>query len=1093
MMITSLKKLGILAFIVGCSSPSKDQIARQFELVPASNSGITFRNDLKFDEAFNIYTYRNFYNGGGVALGDINNDGLIDIYFTANMTDNRLYLNRGDWKFEDITATAGVAGTKAWSTGVTMVDINGDGWMDIYVCNSGDIKGDNKQNELFINNGDLTFSESGEAYGLANKGFSTHASFFDYDKDGDLDVYLLNNSYKAIGSFNLKNNARDKRDSLGGDKLLENVGGVFKDVSEAAGIYGSEIGFGLGITVGDVNNDGWEDIYVSNDFFERDYLYINNHDKTFSEQLEKQIKSISGASMGADMADIDNDGNTDLFVTEMLPRERERLKTMTTFEDWNRYQFNVKAGYYHQFTRNTFQLNNGNDSFSEIGRLAGVDASDWSWGALLFDLNNDGMKDIFIANGMYQDLTNQDYLKYISHEEVMRSIISNNKVDYKKLIDIIPSNPIQNYAFLNKGRLQFDESTMELGLDKKGFSNGAAYGDIDNDGDLDLVVNNVNSEAFVYKNTVNDNQETNYLQFILHGEKANSNAIGASIAVSDGKNTFYVQQQPTRGFESSVDPRPHLGLINGGNVQITIKWPSGKSTYLTDVAVNQMLDVYEKDGLAKENASEIDDPSKPIFESQATFPFRHVENEFVDFHRERLLYHMMSTEGPRIAMGDVNADGQDDYYVSGSKGTSGTLIISSGNTYISRTQDFAGQAESEDMQSVLFDADGDKDLDLYVCSGGNEFNQSSSALVDRLYLNDGKGHFELSAQILPSNTRYVSSSTVSAADFDQDGDIDLFVGERLVPFQFGLPGSGFILQNDGKGKLTNVTEEVAPDLNKIGLITSSDWSDMDGDGDLDLIITGEYMATTIFKNENGKLMLVYSDGLSRHKGWWNKLRIDDIDGDGDMDIVVGNHGRNSRFKASQEEPLKAYIGDFDKNGFLDPILASTKDGKDYPFPLRHNLLDQVKELNKKFPDYESYKKATMSDILDPTQIEKAQLLEVNELSSGIFINNGGMEFSFVGLPIEAQLAPVYGISTGDYDHDGDVDILLGGNLYGVQPEAGRYDASHGLLLENIGNLEFKTSKGNKGFWVDGEVRDILTMPDKVIVTRNNDSILIFKY
>ncbi len=1085
---------GVLFLSVGCSQElAEKKNPFLFELIPGAASGVDFRNDLKFDEEFNIYTYRNFYNGGGVALGDVNNDGLIDIYFTSNIAVNKLYLNRGDWKFEDITEDAGVAGSKAWSTGVTMVDINGDGWLDIYVCNSGDVKGDNKQNELFINNGDLTFTEAGAQYGLDNGGFSTHASFFDYDKDGDLDVYLLNNSYKAIGSFNLKNNIRHERDSLGGDKLLENDNGYFRDVSEAAGIFGSEIGFGLGITVGDVNNDGWEDIYVSNDFFERDYLYINNRDKTFSEQLESQMKSISGASMGADMADVNNDGYADLFVTEMLPRTRDRLKTITTFEDWNKYQYNINAGYYHQFTRNTFQLNNGNNSFSEIGRLAGVEASDWSWGALIFDFDNDGMKDIFIANGMYQDLTNQDYLRYISNEEVMRSIISQNRVDYKKLIDIIPSNPIQNYAFLNKGNLRFDDSTTQLGLDQKGFSNGAAYGDLDNDGDLDLVVNNINSPAFLYRNRANDDRDVNYLQFILRGENKNTLAIGAKISVTDGETTYFVEQQPTRGFESSVDPRPHLGLKSAKNVDISIKWPSGKLTQLKNIRVNQVIEAYEKDADSTTSVVAVAIADNTLFNPASPLPYNHVENQFVDFHRERLLYHMMSTEGPHISAGDVNGDGEDDFYVSGSKGSPGTLLVSDNSRFKATTKAFEGELDSEDMSSVFFDADGDGDMDLYVCSGGTEFNQSSASLLDRLYLNDGKGNFTLSPQNLPSAARYVSTSTVAAADFDRDGDIDLFVGERLIPFQFGLPGSGFILVNDGKGNFADATDAVAPGLIKLGLITSGDWADMDADGDLDLVIVGEYMSPKVFKNEEGKLVPVPSIELDQQKGWWNKLQMADIDGDGDLDIIAGNHGRNSRFRASPQEPIKLYVGDYDKNGFLDPILTSAKDGKDYPFALRHNLLDQVKALTKKFPDYESYKNATMSDILDPKQIEEALILEVTQLSTGIFVNNGNFEFSFVSLPVEAQFAPVYGISTGDYDRDGDLDILLGGNLYGVQPEAGRYDASYGLFLENTGDMNFQTSGGNRGFWVDGEIRDILTLSNRVIVTRNNDSTVVFEY
>ncbi|NNC69210.1 MAG: VCBS repeat-containing protein, partial [Flavobacteriaceae bacterium] len=546
-------RLLIVLLIIVSSSCNKEQeppTPQVFNLLDASETGIDFLNKLSYSDEFNVYKYRNFYNGGGVAIGDINNDSLPDIYFTANQTENKLYLNKGDLKFEDITEKSMTAGTKPWSTGVTMVDINADGYLDIYVCNSGDINGENKHNELFINNGDLTFTEKATAYNLDDKGFSTHASFFDYDKDGDLDVYILNNSYQAIGSFDLRRNERPKRDVLGGDKLMENVDGKFIDVSEKAGIYGSVVGFGLGVTVGDVNNDGWEDIYVSNDFFERDYLYINNQNGTFSEQLEDQITATSAASMGADMADINNDGYNDIFVTDMLPSEYERLKTVTTFEDWNKYQLKVTNGYHHQFTRNTLQLNNKNNSFSEIGRMSGVEASDWSWGALFFDMDNDGLKDLYIANGIYKDLTDQDYLQYISNEEVIKSIVANDKVDYKRLIDIIPSRKVENHAYKNLGDLKFEKYDTS-GLWTKSFSNGAAYGDLDNDGDLDVIVNNLNMESFVYENTTNDSQNSNYLKLILKGEGKNTNAVGTKIEVLEPN--ILIENQPVRGFQSSMD------------------------------------------------------------------------------------------------------------------------------------------------------------------------------------------------------------------------------------------------------------------------------------------------------------------------------------------------------------------------------------------------------------------------------------------------------------------------------------------------------------------------------------------------------------
>lgn len=1094
-----LLRVGAFAFLTlllpSCkdktNEPANDVKGTVFKLLSAQTTGIDFVNDLTYDQEFNVYRYRNYYNGGGVAIGDINNDSLPDIYFIANQKENRLYLNKGNFQFEDITEKAHVGGTRPWSTGVSMVDINADGYLDIYVCNSGDLNGENKQNELFINQQDGTFKEMAADYNLDDKGFSTHASFFDFDKDGDLDVYILNNSYKAIGGFDLKKNERNKRDILGGDKLMENVDGTFVDISEKAGIYGSVIGFGLGVTVGDVDNDGWEDIYVSNDFFERDYLYINNQDGTFTESLENQITATSVASMGADMADINNDGYNDIFVTEMLPSEYDRLKTVTTFEDWNKYQLNLNSGYYHQFTRNTFQLNNADNTFSEIGRLSGVEASDWSWGALIFDMDHDGLKDLFIANGVYQDLTDQDYLTYISNTEILKSMITTDSVNYAKLIDLIPSNKVENHAYKNLGNLEF-EKYEESGLLVESFSNGAAYGDLDNDGDLDLVVNNLNMESFVYENTTMDSKKSNYLKFDLRGEGNNTYAIGTKIEVLP--YNISVENQPVRGFQSSMDIRPNIGLPKNQNVSVRITWPSGKITKLNDVKVNRTLIVYEKDA---QDPTLDKSPSEPkLFEKVAgLLDFVHLENRFVDFDRDRLLNHMVSTEGPKMAFGDVNGDKRVDLFIGGSKGNPPSLFMNTENGFIlKKTTDFDQSKNSEDMESIFFDADGDNDLDLYVCSGGIEYSQYSAEFLDRLYVNDGKGNFKLSDQKLPVSNTFHSSSTIDVSDIDQDGDLDIFVGERMIPLKYGMAGSGFLLENDGTGNFTDITMTAGTDFQGMGMITSALFQDLDDDGDEDLIIVGEFMAIEIFINEAGKFVRKADNPLLDLKGWWNTIVPSDLDGDGDVDFIVGNHGLNSRFKASKDRPIRLYAADFDKNGFIDPILTFRReDGQDYPYALRHDLIEQIKAITKKYPDYESFKDASVSAIFSEEALKEARTLEANTLESVILVNNGNLTFEVLPLPIAAQFSTTYAIATNDFDGDGDQDIVLGGNLYNVKPEVGRYDASYGVYLENKGGLKFETIKSGKGFKVKGEIRDMGIIDQKLFVSRNRDSLAIFKF
>jgi hypothetical protein len=1060
-----------------------------FELKKNDLIGIDFENNLKFDDDFNVYKYRNFYNGGGVALGDINNDDLIDIYLTSNQGKNKLYLNLGDFKFKDITEFANVSGEKAWSTGVTMADINGDGYLDIYVCNSGDVEGDNKQNELFINNGDLTFTESALEYNLNDKGFSTHANFFDYDKDGDLDVYILNNSFQAIGSFDLRRNERPKRDVLGGDKLMRNDNGYFMDVSESAGIYGSVIGFGLGITIGDIDGDNWDDIFISNDFFERDYLYINQKNGTFKEDLINRINSISGASMGADIADIDNNGTNDIFVTEMLPSDYQRLKSVTTFEGWDKYKYNVKNGYHHQFTRNVLHLNIENDKFSEIGRFSGVEASDWSWGALFFDFDNDGLKDLFVANGIYKDLTDQDYLQYISNKEVINSIVSKNKVDYKKLVEIIPSNPIPNQLFKNLDGLKF-EKLNNSGLENPSFSNGSAYGDLDNDGDLDLVVNNVNMPVFIYENQTN--KKTNYIKFKLIGEKNNIYSVGAKIYIESNGLKQMQQVQSARGFQSSVDLRPNFGIGKSNKIEAKIIWPSGKTINLSNVEPNQTIVLFEKDAVIEANKkTSVKDYifRKVLLDSIV----RHEENNFVDFNRDRLLFHMCSTEGPNLALGDINNSGSNTLFLSGSLGNYiKSFQVEKNNLIKVEKEVLREKLDFENSAIHLFDIDNDNDLDLYLGSGSVELSKYSEKLYDKIYINEGNGNFKLSTQKLPDVDHKISTGTVSFDDIDQDGDIDIFVGERLKINNYGLPASGFLLINDGKGNFSNQTLKISPELIEIGMITDSEFSDIDKDGDKDLIVLGEYMGIEIFINDNGYFSKLKND-LSELKGWWNTVHIEDLNNDGLDDLIVGNHGLNSRFKATISNPIKLYHNDFDNNGFTEAIVCFTsQNGKEYPYSLRHDLIDQIKTLKKTFPNYNSFKNLDIKKIINEKTLSKSTLAEVNYLETSIFINEGNLKFRKIKIPKPVQFSPIYAIETFDFDYDGDMDIIMGGNLYNVKPEFGRYDASYGVYLENINGEKFNFYNNGRGFFVEGQIRDLKVLDDKVFVAKNNSDIEVFQ-
>ncbi|MBD2751975.1 VCBS repeat-containing protein [Spirosoma validum] len=1117
------KKLGLLALgLWGLWSCKNDHTNTDtlFDNLPASETGVDFVNRSLDRKDFNIFNYRNFYNGGGVAIGDINNDGLPDLFLTSNFENNKLYLNKGGMKFDDVTQKAGILSKKFWSTGVTFADVNGDGLMDIYVCNSG--SRDARGNQLYINQGVQkqgsgpgvpTFIEKAKEYGLDDGGFSTHAAFFDYDRDGDLDMYLLNNSFTPMDRLAYAN-VRETRDKLGGDKLFRNEGPgkKFTDVSAKAGIYGSLIGFGLGITIGDVNNDNWLDIYISNDFYERDYLYINQKNGTFKEDIENQMGHISLASMGADIADVNNDGNLDIFVTDMMPDDDYRLKTTTSFESYELGQLKESRDFHYQDSRNMLHLNNGNGTFSEIGRMSGTSATDWSWGALLFDMDMDGKKDVFVANGILKDLTDQDYVAYLADNPDLQSMIEGTKkFDYKEYVNKMGSSPLPNYAFRNVGNgMKYENKAAEWGLGEPNFSNGSAYGDLDNDGDLDLVVNNNDSPVSIFKNLSVEKKQANFLRVQLRGYSQNPNAIGAKVYVYQGKETQYLQQMPNRGFQSSVDLTMVFGL--GGNIadkkpladSLVVIWPDDKKQVIRQPKTNTTLQLDHKNADKAVTFVPKANPNPRLFTDvteTAKLDYRHKENDFVDYNRDGLLKQMLSREGPALAVGDVNGDGLEDVFLGGAANMPRSLYIQqTSGTFTLNKQPFLLDAMyTEDVAATFFDADGDKDLDLYVATGGNEF-EDSTYLADRFYRNDGKGVFTWD-KTLPRSL--VNNSCVIATDFDRDGDQDLFVGGRMVSGQYGQNPDQLLLVNDGKGNFKKATKELMPFSKEIGMVTDAVWADVDKDSYLDLVLVGDWMPVTILKNKQGKgFERVETEALANTGGWWNTIHAADLDKDGDLDFVLGNLGLNSRMIASANGPAHLYGNDFDRNGSYEQIITCYRAGTDgQP---RECVMVQKPDLQKRIPSIKTkyikhtdYAKASFEDIFSAQQREGMTVKTVQTAETSIAINDGKGNFTMAALPVQAQTSPIHAILTGDYNGDGKTDILLTGNFFDVLTELGRYDANYGLLLLGDGKMRFTGTKPEQtGFFVRGQVRRMLPVQGAngsqfIVLAKNNDHAQIF--